>query len=102
MSRQLQRLRPSDASGRPTGLFDPQSRDALLSFAVQLALLTAVCLAFAGRAPLQSLIVLTALSGQVNSLAGFFARQPFGRGPLNRFDVSMMLFAVSLGARFLG
>jgi hypothetical protein len=88
------------ASPPPSIRFDPVSRAALLAFAVQFAAILAISVGFGGQTPLNMLIVLSALAGQCNSIAGLFTRQRFGRGPLNRWDVAMMLFAVSLGARF--
>ena len=78
---------------------DPQSRSALQGVALQSAILAGVALMFGGPAPLGTFILLTAIAGQCNSFAGLLARQRYGRGPLNRWDVGMMLFALSLGAR---
>ena len=100
----MERLSPRDASRREpvlaTGL-DPQSRLVLLSFAIQCAALAVIALGFGGSAPLGMFILLTALAGQCNSFAALLSGHPFGRGPLNRWDVGMMHFAVSVGARLL-
>ena len=96
----MERSSHRDASP-PLMRLDPVSRSALQGFAFQTAILAAVSLAFGGAAPLGMFILLTALAGQCNSFAALFSRQRYARGPLSRWDVGMMHFALSLGARLL-
>ncbi len=87
------------APSPPAMRFDPASRSALQGFAIQLAVLGAITLGFGGATPLAMFILLTAVAGQCNSFAALLGGQRWGQGPLNRWDIGMMLFAVSLGAR---
>ncbi len=87
----LPEMVPAPAPG-----LDAESRASLRMFALQLTVLTVVSLGLGGRAPFETLVFVTALAGQYNSLAALFRGQRFGRGPLGQWDVAMLLFAVSL------
>jgi hypothetical protein len=97
----MEQLGQRDHSSLPPARLDPTSRASLQGFAVQLAILTAVSLGLGGRAPLATFILLSTLAGQFNSVSALLSGHRWGRGPLNRWDVGMMHFAVSLAARFV-
>jgi hypothetical protein len=91
---------PSEIASPRAERLDPVSRASLQSFAIQFAIVTAVALGLGGRTPLGLFIVLSAMVGQFNAIAALLSGQRWGRGPLSRWDTAMMLFAVSLAARF--
>lgn len=91
--------RSTGIPGAPQSRLDPLSRATLARFLIQLAAMGLITLVFGGTAPIDLLIVLTALGGQCNAIMGVLARERFGRGPFNQWDLAMMLFAISLGAR---